>query len=539
MEEHSEDSSEPTKTETSKKKVLLLAAHFKSPLFKGILQKKWARITATAIVLAPLAVLLAWWGWNNSSLSKLGVDTALVEGTAQFRLDEGDAWEKLQSGMSLGEGAHVRTLADSRVVLNIDDGSAVRLNSGSSVILKKLTSKHIIIQNTGGDVYTRVVKSDERAFQVVSGKTTYESLGTAYRTLNTEEKEGVEVYHSKVNILGVDQIGAVLVEQGERYYLLNKGSEDTEGKVTELTAEELATDDFIKWNGEQDKKDFEDELGVLFDLEPPKIEISTPANGFETEAAKVEVKGTTEKGAKVSVNGDSVENNEGQFAVEIKLNEGKNSIQVVAEDGAGNKTVKTLSVTRNSEDNEPTQSFKLTGTKVDDGISFSWSISGITIGEGFKLIKSKEANPSYPGDSAVFLDSKKRSYTWGIKDGGTYHFRICAYDGDGCTRYSNDITVTAPKKTYYEQPTGTLDLTHTGSGNFEWQLDGSAPYGFKLVWSSTPEPAYPDNKDGANYYDKSADSGEINPDSGHYYVRVCMYYDGGCKNYSNEVEVNL
>ncbi len=539
MEEHSQDPSEPVNTETPKKKVLLLAAHFRSPRFKGIFQKKWARITATAIILVPLAAFLAWWGWSNSSLSKLGVDAALVEGTAQFRLAEGDEWEKLQAGMSLGEGAHVRTLADSRAVLNIDDGSAVRLNSDSSVILKKLTPKHIIVQNTGGDVYTRVVKSDKRKFQVVSGQATYESLGTAYRTLNTEEKEGVEVYHSKVNILGVNQNGAVLVEQGERYYLVNTAAEDTAGKVTELTAEELADDDFIKWNGEQDKKDFENELGVLFDLEPPKVEIATPANGFETEAAKVEVKGKTEAGAKVSVNGDEVENNNGEFAVEVKLNEGKNSIQVVAEDTAGNKTVKALTVTRGTKDDEPTQNFKLTGTKVDDGISFSWSISGITIGEGFKLVKSKESNPSYPGDSAVFINSSKRSYTWGIKDGGTYHFRICAYDGDGCTRYSNDITVTAPKKTY-EQPTGTLyDLTHTGSGYFTWEMTGSAPYGLKLVWSTTPEPAYPDNKAGANFYEETEDSGKIDPNSGHYYVRVCMYYDGGCKNYSNQVEVNL
>ena len=447
MEDQSTPPEEPApKAPKRLKQLLLLPARTSAPLVQRLFRNKWLRVGVIALVALPLIGWLAWWGWSNSSLSKLSVDAALVEGTAQYRLDYDSPWEKVQEGMSFGEGTQVRTAADSRAVLNIDDGSSVRLNSNSSVILTKLTPRHIIIQNTGGDVYTRVVKSSKRIFQVRTGSATYQSLGTAYRTFNTDTKEGVEVYQSKVSILGVKSDGSVLVEQGKRYFLVDTAATDLEGKVTGLTQAELAADSFLRWNSEQDRKDFADELGVLFDLTAPALEITSPTNGTTTEAASLEVKGTTEKGVKVSVNGASVTNNDGQFTTMVNLNEGTNSIKIEATDQAGNRTVKELSVTRAIP--PPPTVFTLSASKTDKGITFSWTISGISIGKGFKLISSKDANPTYPSKNAlgVFIDATERSYTWKIQDGQTYHFRICTYDGESCMRYSNDLTVTAPAK---------------------------------------------------------------------------------------------
>ena len=543
------DSPQETQIETPKehqpknkrfKKLLLLPAKAgKLPLVQRLLRNKWAKIGAAAVVVLPIVGLLAWWGWSASSLSKLGVDAALVEGTVQYRLGYDEPWEKAQEGMSFSEGAQVRTRADSRAVLNIDDGSAVRLNGDSSVILTKLTSRHIIIENTGGDVYTRVVKSDSRTFQVRSGSATFQSEGTAYRTFNTDAKEGVEVYHSKVNIIGVKSDGNVLVEQGERYYLVNTPATDTEGKVTELSQEDLAADEFIKWNSDQDRKDFEKELGVLFDLTPPALEITSPANGLSTEASSVEVKGTAEAGAKLLVNGTETTNNNGEFSANVGLNEGNNAIQVEASDKAGNKTVKTLSVTRTTAPTEPTTSFKLSGTKVDKGVSFTWSISGISVTKGFKIVKSTSANPTYSskGDYAYVESSSARSYTWKIQDGKTYHFRICTYNGSTCTNYSNDITVTTPPKPTTTPPTGSITLSSTGGDNFSWVNTGSALYGYKLVYSTSTGPTYPGSS--AKFYEKTDTSGDIDQSSGNYYVRICMYHDGGCVNYSNEVYITL
>jgi hypothetical protein len=517
----------------------LIEAHSRVHHLKEHISKPVVLAIAAAVFVIVAAVLV--WAIQSGPLAKLGVDVALTEGTVEYRTNAGQSWQPVPKDLSLGEGAEVRTAANSRAILNIDDGSSVRLNSESSVGFAKLVPGHIIVENKGGDVYTRVIKSDTRKFEVKSGNATYRSLGTAYRTLNTKEQEGVEVYHSKVTVLGLDESGNVVVEQGKRYYKVNLDNPDAEGKVTELSAEDVAGDTFMQWNSEEDKKEFKNELGVLFDLQPPALEVSSPANGLITDAASVEVKGTTEAGAKVLINGADTANNNGSFSGSVNLNVGNNSLKVESIDGAGNKTVRTIIVGRNAPATPTPQSnsFVLYGTKVDGGISFSWNVSGVDTSKGFKLVRGTSANPTYPGGDGVFLESSKRSYTWSIKDGKTYHFRICAYNGSGCSSYSNNVTVTAPLKegSSSEKPTGTLGLSHTGGTGFSWTLSGSAPYGYKLVWATSPGPAYPGSS--ATFYDKNSTTGYISGSSGTYYVRICMYYEGGCQNYSNEVTITL
>lgn len=473
----------------------------------------------------------------------MGAELAHTEGTVEYRLSDSDAWQAAAVDLPVKQGMTVRAGSDGRAIINLDDGSAVRLNSSSSVKLSQLTFQRVLVENKGGQVYTRVTKSDSRIFEVQTSKSTYRSMGTAYRTIDTPEKEGVEVYHSKVNIIGATQDG-VIVEQGERYYQVFKDAPDQASKVAEIDRAAIAEDDFIAWNSEEDRKEFESELGVLFDLTPPALEVSSPANGSATTADKVDVKGTTEAGAKILVDGQTATNTAGSFSLSVELNLGPNAIKVEAEDGAGNKTVKTVTVTRTAAPASPTpppaaaKVFRLYGTKVDGGISFSWGVSGYDVSKGFKLLRSNSANPTYEGKSdKVFLDSGARAYTWKIKDGQAHHFRICTYNGSSCATYSNNVTVTAPAKPASPSPSGSVTLSAGSGGNVSWVLAGSAPNGYKLVWNTTGNPVYPG--DSAAFHGASATSGSISGSPGTYYVRVCMYKDGACPIYSNQVQVTL
>lgn len=336
---------DPLKT-PDKEQLLLPVATGKLAFVGRFFSRKWVRIGVAVAITVPLAALLAWWGWSDSSLSKLSVDAAIAEGTVQYRLDSSRHWENVQAGMSFGEGAQIRTLAGSRAALHIGDGSAVRLNSNSSVTLAKLTAKQIIIQNGGGDVYARVTKSTKRIFQVQSGTAVYQSEGAAYRTFNTGPRAGVEVYYGNVTILGID--AGVVISQGEHYDITDTAAPDGEGKVSGLSRETLTADEFVRWNSEQDRKNFEKELGVLFDLNPPALEISSPLSGLITDTVSIEVKGTAENGAKILVNGVETANKNGQFDAFVNLNEGANDIKIEAVDSAGNKTIRSLTVTRDT-----------------------------------------------------------------------------------------------------------------------------------------------------------------------------------------------
>lgn len=85
---------------------------------------------------------------------------------------------------------------------------------------------------------------------------------------------------------------------------------------------------------------------VFYDKEPPELEISSPGeevSGWED--PQIEIRGKTEKGAKVYVNDHLVIlGQEGDFSYRYSLSEGENQITVKAEDEAGNTTEKTIRV---------------------------------------------------------------------------------------------------------------------------------------------------------------------------------------------------
>jgi len=91
------------------------------------------------------------------------------------------------------------------------------------------------------------------------------------------------------------------------------------------------------------------EYAVKIDQEKPTIEVSEPQNGVQIESRKnqlLTIKGTTEKKAKVYINGRiTYADAEGLFHTTYQLSEGENKLEIRAEDEAGNQTQTELIVT--------------------------------------------------------------------------------------------------------------------------------------------------------------------------------------------------
>ena len=397
------------------------------------------------IVLVVLAVLIAGITIIIFTLGKLGASVDFAEGTVEYRASASANWLQAASGQSLKESNEIRTLDNSRAVVKVEDGSLIRLNSNSSMALKKLASDQVIIENTGGEAYARVVDVEKRKFEVVVKNAAYRSGSTAYMTINTDTRQGVQVYHNKVAVVGVNG-GDISIEQGQSYYQLNKDTPANEGKVAEIPKEEVATDSFIKWNVDQDKLGFQNELGMLY-LEPPALEVSEPANGFTTDKALVVVKGTTDPDTTVLINDANATNNKGVFEVAVALAGGGNIIKVESFDTAGNRTVKTITVNRTGAtpvSSTPTNKINLSGIKLDSGLKLNWIVTGYTADKGFMLVTATTSKPTYPADKATFIEPGAATYTWKIGDGETHYFRLCVYDGSACANYSNIVRLVAP-----------------------------------------------------------------------------------------------
>jgi hypothetical protein len=97
----------------------------------------------------------------------------------------------------------------------------------------------------------------------------------------------------------------------------------------------------------KNKSELSEPIEIVFDDDPPKLEITSPQDKTTVYDQKIEIKGKTEsEQIKVTINDHLVLlEKEGEFAYSYELAEGENKIDVIAEDPAGNKTEKTLVVT--------------------------------------------------------------------------------------------------------------------------------------------------------------------------------------------------
>lgn len=529
--------------------------------------------TVVTIIAAVIIFIIP--GTNKNTIIR--GEIAYTEGNVFYK-NLTTEWVKAEKNIVLDQGSSLMVSGIGRAILNLDDGSSIRLDSDTTISLTSMDPEHLIITNQKGEVYSRVMKAD-RLFDVVANGVIYRSLGTAYKTScldyiadnspidldkeNIVTVNAVEVYESKVKILGINDNDEIIVEQGNKYYVVNMNEPDLTAKVIEVNMAEIKSDEFLMWNKEQDEKiqAFKSQMGILFDIKAPTLNLASPMDGEETQSETILVSGSTDSDTKITVNTIEVVNNNGSFSYELTLVPGVNGIKVIAEDPSGNKSVRNLTVKYSSlitpsttispskaPTSIPTPKITLNGTKVSNGVSFTWNVVGLDVSNGFKLVKSLSANPVYPGNDYQYLTNQnQRNYTWEIKDGKTYHFRICQYNGSGtCLVYSNDITVQAPSSGPSNPVTG-IGLNISGT-TANWTVTGGiASNGFKIIWSKSSGPTYSPRAGDNAVYASGTTSGSYSGLSafdgyGTYYVRVCAYQNGAggeCSPYSNEKTITF
>lgn len=407
---------------------------------------------------------------NQQQAYNQGAAVTYTDGTVEYNIGAG--WNVVTPGLSLNESDKVRTGADSRAIVTLDDGSAIRLNQNAEISLTLLSTTQVTIVNSGGEVYTRVVSSETRQFEVQINEQSYLALGTAYKTVNTYGEEGVEVYHSKVDVTDKAKVA-----QGESYYT-KTGDADKKDKVAKIDLLKLKDDAFIVWNKTQDEtqKDFADKLGVLteIDKQEPEPVDDTPA----PVTAKIVASGSKlSDGVNVSWSSSGVDTSNGFKVVYsnknavpsygtdsakyiktglsstvLDLKDGKTwYIRVCAYDGDSGCSNYSNAVTVTAPYVAPVlvENGAITATLTGDILS--WTFLG-TAPHGFKVVWNEDGLPTYPtsgvNPGSQFLNEIDIDLSTTITDTGTYKVRVCKYtngtESDQCVDYSNQITFIVP-----------------------------------------------------------------------------------------------
>lgn len=94
---------------------------------------------------------------------------------------------------------------------------------------------------------------------------------------------------------------------------------------------------------------------VVYDETAPKIEIIQPANGITTQDTSIEIVGTTEPQARLTINGSQaiVNATTGDFTKVITLQHGENILEILSTDKAGNEAKTQLTITKETTEEEP------------------------------------------------------------------------------------------------------------------------------------------------------------------------------------------
>ncbi len=525
----------------------------------------------------------------EEQVTTLGGQIIYVEGAVEWRRAGGE-WLRAGTGINLSEGDSVETLIGGRVIVSLDDGSMLRLDSESRLTLSSMDPEHMIVSNNSGSVYSRVVQS-ERVFEVQADDIIYESLGTAYLTHNKEKLKGVEVYHSKVKVKDAEN-NEIIVDEGKMYFTLHTDEPDSAGKVFDIDKEQAQKDDFIKWNKDEDYIKFKDHLGYLADSDESLVESIALENSGGSQvswrASSESVSGYKLVWSKTSgptypirdtdqyiyyddptVSSGEVYPFDGAGTYYVRVCEylngpcGEYSNEVTVEleteetDFSSAKAVpedEKYEVS-NEKKNEPKSGgvTSISATANDSG-AVSWIVDGYSA-QGYKVVWSKNPGPAYPTRSGdryeYYSDSSRRSGSvWAFSGDGTYYVRVCEYLGGRCGVYSNQVTVDLAGKTKDVSDSGDVDgqvlgltITSGSGGNVRWAVNGYSEMGFKVVWSKNPSPTYPTRSgDRYLYYDdpfRVAALVEAFDGPGTYYVRVCEYLGGKCGVYSNEISIEM
>jgi hypothetical protein len=137
------------------------------------------------------------------------------------------------------------------------------------------------------------------------------------------KKEDVTVAKTKVNEAGEFKFDQVNLEEGKNTF------------NARVISEKSGSSDLSK------------DLEIVFDNRPPELTLSNPSEDAVTvDFVDYDVIGKSEKGVSVLVN-DRVArvDDEGGFKLKVQLAAGKNEIEVVARDLAGNETRKKVTIT--------------------------------------------------------------------------------------------------------------------------------------------------------------------------------------------------
>jgi len=481
------------------------------------------------LVLGLVGVLIYWFFASRDT--DFEVSLISKEGAVEYRENEREGWKETGGvPFQIREGFEIRTLEGGKAVVSLADGSEMRLDSFSRMVLIEKNGRIKWVQ-TDGNSHHQLVKDENRKEYIVAfSEGEVKALGTAFEVKIGDTDTEVLVLSNEVELKYKDDTSEKL-QSGNKLMVTPMGK-----KTSELEEGDLR-DDWTLGNMKEDQeRNFIIDKNVLWKA------------GLEEK--KEEEKKEEEKKEE---NSDSSSETGSSSSPELVLE----------------------------------------AKKSDKGILLTWR--GGEDKNGWRVVRSENDQPTYPDSTYRSVGKGINSYLWEKDEGGKRYFRVCSFEeGKGCVQYSQSVDMELDKKvadsseeekkeednttksacensggTWNEEkktctcpstkqlsgskcidkPTEnfakSVSLTAKDSGKkakLNWNIKGGdAPYGYKVLRGTGPNPRYPDsrNRNISSEETKKYTWDELKRGTT-YYFRICVYDNQGkCAKYSNDVKVKI
>jgi len=500
---------------------------------------------------------------NQDGDTKIELRGELIYYSGEIYKERKDGWKQIKTGEILNESDIIKTNGDSRATILFDDGSIVRLGEYTEITFAGIKTDEIRTIIKSGSIYNRVAKAEGRNFITQYQDLETIALGTAYSMHLDNSELIVKVFESKVRV-NFDNNQREL-SSGEK---LNINIDSKEVSREEIDLDKENKNPFFIWNKEEDEKN--NYKLSNFNLEEEEADNQTEDDNERSTYISLSVKG-------YNASWDTDINAQEGFKLLWSPNPGPSyplrsvdkymyykdsnarSGEIDAFNGARDYYVRVCEykkgqcVKYSNEVKVYLEGSQSTAVKTGinsislslSGSSAGWSVDGYSP-NGFKLLWSKNTNPTYPTRSAdkyAYYDNPNaRNGQIDLFDGpGEYFVRVCEYLNGQCGTYSNQVKIELGSSDGAES---VKSISSTANGNkINWQVEGRSPHGFKIVWSKNSGATYPTRNGDKYIYLSSHEARTTNINAfngpGTYYVRVCEYLGGACGVYSNEITTDL
>jgi hypothetical protein len=475
---------------------------------------------AAALVVALVVGATAW-------LVPGPIDATTAAATAATLVRDGQA-SPLAAGTTLRVGDTIRTAADGRATLAIDDGET-RLGPGTTVAIATLGRAEVVIDLVAGRAWHRVAIPAGATYRVRTDAVTLAAVGTAFdvtrSVAGTADVVRVIAFEHAVRINGVGL--AATLDEG-RAATIRSGEGAPDVATGPLDPTDL-DDPWVRANAARDVA-LGFDPGVVTALEPVTSPVTSPSPRPEPTAASPSpvVSPTAVPSASADASPTAAPSPSPSPAPTPKA----------SPTPAPSPTPKPSPTSTPKPSPTPAPavgSLTLSATSCNGGVVLDWSswagadFHHYTAVRGTSEFATPDAYP--PAKPIVAIDgtfTKERTTTDGPDTGGAagvkYWYRALAFSAD------DRVIAASPLRTAVAKPVKALGEPVTSVAGGSIQIDWTAYGGpatcftyYKVVWSaSSTTPSYIGDHDGAVPYEtQSTATATIDGfTSGTWYVRV-------------------